>query len=357
MMRRLLPIALILAVASISALPGQAQTTFQISPDVLQQINTERAAEPKPEQMSGHELRPTSETASEGVYYRMGESYVGSFVRSTSPATGRLTHWVFDQGVFTRMNGDRYVGTFYFFHHAHMEQRRAATDMPESGIYIMTGSLHPKSGGTKQGIYHGEFYENAPVAWVEADAEYMKAFEAYNEYQIDEAKAAIRRERERQRQMALQEAQEAEDDSMFGQMLALGLGAAILGAADIPSADMLEIGSAMASDVLSGGETNALQQMVLSQQSSLAAAAGASASGYTYPGGGDATAVSTQSDQVTITCPQSGLTSTIPLSYKTQICRSAMIDFAKVYACNMIDDMARVGAACQSACGHPQCLE
>lgn len=356
-MNRLLGLPLILVAALVAALPGRAETTFQLSPDALQQINTERAVEPKPEQMSGHELRPISDSTAEGVYYRMGESYVGSFVRSTSPATGRLTHWVFDQGVFTRVNGDRYVGTFYFFHHAHLEQKRAGSDMPESGTYIMTGSFHPKDGGAKKGIYYGDFYDLVPVSWVEADEGYMKAFEAYNEYQINEAKAAIRRERERQHQLALQEAQEAEDDSMFGQMLALGLGAAVLGAADIPSADMLEIGGAMASDILSGGETSALQQMVLGQQSSLAAAAGASASGYTYPGGGDATVVSTLSDQVTITCPQSGLTSTIPLSYKTQGCRSAMIDFATVYACNMIDDMARVGSACQSACGHPQCLE
>jgi hypothetical protein len=358
MMNRRIGFSVILAAALTAALPGRADTTFQISPDVLQQITTERAAEPKPEQMSGHELRPISDSAAEGVYYRMGESYVGSFARSTSPATGRLTHWVFDQGVFTRVNGDRYVGTFYFFHHAHMETRRAGSDMPQSGTYIMSGSYHPKNGGAKQGIYYGDFYDNAPVAWVEADEGYMREFEAYNEYQVNEAKAAIRREQERKRQLALQAAQEeAEDDSMFGQMLALGVGAAILGAADIPGTDMMNIGSAMATDILSGGETNALQQMIVGQQSSLAAAAGASASGYTFPGGGDATAVSSRSDQVTITCPQSGVSSTIPLSYKTEGCRSAMINFAKVYACNMIDDMASAGAACQSACGHPQCLE
>ncbi|WP_162917701.1 hypothetical protein [Dongia deserti] len=128
----------------------------------------------------------------------------------------------------------------------------------------------------------------------------------------------------------------------------MGLGAAGIAAADIPAADALQIGAALATDVLGGGQTSALDQYRAAQQPPTPAGAVTATR--------SATAESYQQDQVTITCP-SGVSSTIPLSYKTQACREAMITFAKVYSCNMIDDMNAAASACQGACGNPQCRE
>lgn len=333
------------------ALPASAQEAINLSPDALQQLTDQRAAEPGPGRTEGHELRETGNGRAEGISYHNGGTYLGSYRRSTSPVTGRLTHWVFDNGVFTRPNGDRYVGRFLFFHAVYNEQEKAGSTLPNDGTYIMVGRFIPKSGTGKDGIYYNNFMTGLPMRWIEADETFLAEIENSNRQQVAYLKDEIRREQA-----------EADSGLSFGQVLALGLGAAALGAADIPSADALQIGSAFATDVLSGGETNALNQMIVNQQSASAAAAGANASGLGLGAAGmetpaaDPATATYKNDQVTVSCP-SGVSSTIPLSYKTEACRSAMISFAKVYACNMIDDFSAASASCQSACGDPQCRE
>src|SRR5690606_36867869 len=98
----------------------------------------------------------------------------------------------------------------------------------------------------------------------------------------------------------------------FGQVLALGLGGLALSQADIPAADMVEIGGAFASDVLSGGRTNALAGVV--QQKRAAAAAGSVAAGMAGSSAAPGSAAGGySSEQVAVDCP-SGVSSTIPIS-------------------------------------------
>jgi hypothetical protein len=60
-------------------------------------------------------------------------------------------------------------------------------------------------------------------------------------------------------------------------------------------------------------------------------------------------------EQVAITCP-SGVSSTVPITYRTRACFEAARQFAVTYACNRLDQ-ARVMQNCTNACGHPQCLQ
>ena len=78
--------------------------------------------------------------------------------------------------------------------------------------------------------------------------------------------------------------------------------------------------------------------------------------GATATSTGAATDAGYTTEQVTISCP-SGASNSIPISYKTQQCRSAMIAYAEIYACNRIDDFARAAQTCSSACGNAQCRE
>jgi hypothetical protein len=337
--------AAVVATALLLGWPALADTPVLLSPHAQQQLNEQEQAKPKIEYRKSHALNTRSDGSVEGVSYHGNDVYVGSYRNSTSPVTGRLTYSVFDHGVFTR-GGDRYVGTFYFFHDAYNEQELAPSILPHNGTYIMVGDYVPKSGAAHTGIYYAMLVQGLfTMGWVEADEAFLADFEAGRRQQVAYYKEELRREQE-----------EASGGLSFAQILALSLGAAVIGSADIPSADALQIGTAFATDVLSGGQTSALNQFIATQQSASAAASGALASGIGLSGGRQAATSRYQNDQVTINCP-SGVSSVIPISYKTAACRSAMITFAKVYSCNMIDDMASAGAACRSACGDPQCRE
>jgi hypothetical protein len=342
-MRFLRSLAALLLCLSVPA-PALAQQTIELSPAAQQQFDDQRAAEPEAGPESGFDIRSLGNGQGEGVSYHKGGVYFGSYRRSTSPVTGRLTYWVFDDGVFSRPNGDRYVGRFLYFHAVHDEAEKVRSDLPHDGTYLMVGRFIAKDGTTRQGIYYNLMFPGMPMRWIEADETFLREIEASNRQQVAYVKEQIR-----------QEQAEAESGLSFGQILALGLGAAVIGTADIPSADALQIGSAFASDVLSGGETNALNQLIADQQSAAAAAAGATASGL-GPNGDVAATATYQNDQVTVSCP-SGVSSVIPVSYKTAACRDAMVTFAKVYSCNMIDDFSSAAAACQNACGDPQCRQ
>ena len=330
------------AAALLLAAPAAAQETITLSPEAQQQLIDDRAADPRPQQVDGHKIRQTGDGAGEGVSFHHGDVFIGTFRRSASPVTGRIVHWVFDNGIYVQRDGDRFTGRFYFFHETWNEREKKGAPLPYDGKYIMVGSFIPKSGAPRPGIYAGEIGPLRPWRWVWADETYLASFERFYEGQVQYRMAELRRE----------QAEEAESGLSFGQLLALGLGAAAMSMADIPAAEAAEIGGAFVTDVLSGGQTNQLEQIVTNP----------SPAGTPSPNGGGAgasggTASATyRNDQVTITCP-SGVSSTIPISYKTEQCRSAMVNFAKVYSCNLIDDFNSAAAQCQSACGHPQCQE
>jgi hypothetical protein len=330
--------------------PALAQEAVPLSADALSTLGRQREDNPEVHRRNTFKIDRRADGTGEGVSYHGTDVYVGTFRRSTSPVTGRLTHWVFDKGVFSRHNGDRYVGTFYFFHDAYNEREAAPSPMPQGGTYIMVGDYVPKSGPGHSGIYYGWTTQGLfNSGWVEADQAFLTEFEEGRRRQVAYYKEQIR-----------QEQREAASGFSFGQILALGLGAAVIGVADIPATDALRIGGAFASDVLSGGKTNALNQFISTQQSAAAAAAGGRAAGLgpsSTPGAPPGSATATyKNEQVTVSCP-SGVSSVIPISYKTAACRDAMVTFAKVYSCNLIDDFASAGATCQSACGDPQCLQ
>ena len=136
------------------------------------------------------------------------------------------------------------------------------------------------------------------------------------------------------------------------QIFALAASASIIGSAEIPDASKMEIGGALGSDVFNGNHRRRNFEL----QSRYAAAAqsssggGSGSSSQSSSGGG-----ALKTYNATISCP-SGVSNTIPVPYRTELCRVAAIDFAKTFSCNLMDQ-ERVMRNCQAACGHPQCLE
>lgn len=142
------------------------------------------------------------------------------------------------------------------------------------------------------------------------------------------------------------------DNIDLGQVFALAASASIIGSAEIPDASKMEIGGALVSDVFNGNGPNALNNLQARY-----AAAGQSSGG---SDGGSSSQSSSGSGPLktynaTISCP-SGASNTIPVPYRTEMCRVAAIDFAKTYSCNLMDQ-ERVMRNCQAACGDPQCLQ
>ncbi|RCK33839.1 hypothetical protein TH19_16660 [Thalassospira profundimaris] len=149
-------------------------------------------------------------------------------------------------------------------------------------------------------------------------------------------------------------------DFDFGKVIALTAGAVAIGSADIDATSMAEIGGAFASDILGetgGSNMRNLQSAYNSRLSNLSLPASNNVGGT-----GSSTGTSTVAGEklkefdTTITCPDTGVTSDITIPYRTEACRVAALDFAKTFSCNKTDQ-DRVVQNCQSACGHPQCLE
>ncbi|MCC9623112.1 hypothetical protein LPB41_15580 [Thalassospira sp. MA62] len=136
-----------------------------------------------------------------------------------------------------------------------------------------------------------------------------------------------------------------------GQLLALAAGAVMITTSDIDPSAMAEIGGAFSSDVLGDtGGTN-MQNLRGNLQSQLNSQNASS-------NGSSASATSTPLNiyKAHISCPDTGVTATIDVPYRTEACRVAAVDFAKTFSCNMTDQ-ERVMQNCQQACGHPQCLQ
>lgn len=334
-----------LAAFLIACAPAAAEETpaqgLRLGGEATEQL---RGAQEESRRLDGYrqpEIRPEGNGRAAGVIYRSEDVYVGRLKRSSSPFHADATHWVFDEGVYAKRNGDRYLGRFHFFHENwgadhNMNQEDWLT--PFVGRYILVGSFVPMGGTPQVGIFGAEIFGDRPIAFAPADQSYLAQFE----------------ERYRSQVAAFERSQiETEESGLsFGQILALGLGGMALAAADIPASDMAEIGGAFAADVLSGGQAGALEGVIARQQT--AAATGTAGVPGTDVSTG--TGAGYTSEQVTVSCP-SGVTSSIPISYKTQQCRAAMIDFAQAYSCNAIDDFARVSQSCRTACGNAQCRE
>ncbi|MDX6751568.1 hypothetical protein SH611_17320 [Geminicoccaceae bacterium 1502E] len=276
-----------------------------------------------------------------GVAWLETDVFLGRFKRVSSPFVPGMSFWTFDEGVYVTRQGDRYAGRFHYFYE---DTSGYGSDwpgpLPYDGRYMLVGSHIPADGPPASGIWAVEA-GSRPHGFTPADQSYLASFEQRYHGQV----------------ARLREAQAGSSGGglSFGQVLALGLGGLALVAADIPAVDAVEIGGALASDVLSGGQTSALAGVAAQKRQ--AAASGGQKAGAARSGGAvtDPNAAYRR-ETVRISCP-SGVSNSIPLSYRTQQCKSAMIFFAETYACNRIDDMQRATARCTSACGNAQCRE
>lgn len=292
----------------------------------------------------------------------------------------------YDKGVYAVPGKAAYVGTFTYF--AQPTQTEVAFIAPK-GSFVVVGKKLTPDGEAENGIY---IAENAIAGYalhfVKATPEYLTDFERRHARATD----AYRR----------QQAAEAADSGFdFGQVLALGLGVAMISGADLPGVDKMQLGQAFVSDVLGDGDGSALMNTLVSAapgavegdslfaggmsfqapglngllgdlaQQALGgpsrASGGAASSGVptaaastgkapqatpaAAPSGGAA-----QSETYSFTCPHGGSYS-IPVTYRNASCGAAMKTFARVYSCNLIDDFASAGQRCQQACGNAQCAE
>ncbi|MBO6562103.1 MAG: hypothetical protein JJ959_16280 [Nisaea sp.] len=324
---------------------ANAQEIYQLSPDALEKVRqTSQKMAPRIERQHTHELRADGPETKTGVSFIAQSIYVGRYRKVVSPATGRLQQWAFDAGLFVNRLQDRYAGTFYFFFDPRSERRQAATEVTSEGTYILVGTEMLRDGSLRTGIFKAEQSSTKPLAWSHADPEWLAQFERDNKAAVERTKAMIRKRQAEDRAAAA-------SGFSFGQLLALGLGAGGLAFADIPTGDMIQIGSAFASDVLSKGQTTQLNDLVASKRPGPAATTTANAGQTPTPAAGGYT-----TEKVRITCA-SGVSNTVPLTFKTRTCRNAMENYARVYACNLIDDMQAAAQRCKQACGHIQCAE
>ena len=331
-------------------LQGQAAESaappgLSLSPDALQQLDQRRppaSGQGSSSGVTGAYLAPAISDLGDGLgqgqVFSPNGIFTGQLRRSSNPFNPEARYWVFDQGNFVGNDGSEYSGRFYFFHEDWGDHGYYQDDwiIAQDGRYLLAGSRKSPAGSVTSGIYASDVTPTGLSDFTPADQGYLDWVESRYSGQVQALK---------QRQAA----QEASGLS-FGQVLALGLGAAALSQANIPSADAAQIGGAFAADVLSGGKANALNRMSADANGIRASAA---ASGGAQ---GSAPKASYTQEQVSVSCP-SGVSSSIPISYRTRSCRDAMVDYAKVYSCNLIDDFSRVARQCKSACGDSQCRE
>ncbi len=140
----------------------------------------------------------------------------------------------------------------------------------------------------------------------------------------------------------------------MGQIFAIAAGAAVIGASDISEAAKIEVAGALTADVIgnTGGTNMASLQSSFAQRAQSVSSGNTGNTSSSSSAGGNGITV----EQVPISCPDTGVSNTIPVPYRTQICRRAAIDFATTYACNKLDQ-ERVARNCEAACGNSQCLQ
>lgn len=336
-----------LGVVSTSIALGAEPATapgLRLSPAATQQLKEAGSEKPAPnlENMyRPHEIRDTGNGFGEGVLYLDGGIFVGRLKRSANPFHPQARYWVFDEGIYTRNDGTRYSGRFHFFHEDWGENGYYQEDweVAYDGRYILIGSRLDRDGNPASGIYGSDVGVRSVSDFTPADESYLAWFEGQYGSQVQ----------------AFRHAQNARGGGglSFGQVLALGLGAVAMSQADIPSVDAIGIGGAFVTDVLTGGRSDALGRVVEQQRGGTEGMSSDTAAGRPSVA---ATAADYNQEHVTISCP-SGVSNSIPISYRTQACRSAMINYAQVYACNMIDNFASAAQQCKNACGNAQCRE
>jgi len=293
----------------------------------------------------------------EGTFKLTHHDYVGSDVVT------------YDRGVYAIPRQAAYVGTFTYF--AQPTETDRAFIWPK-GSFVVVGKKLTPDGKAEAGIYIAEeATAGFALRFVKATPEYLAAFERRHA----RATEAYRRQ---------QAAEAAESGFDFGQVLALGLGAAMISGADLPGVDKMQLGQAFVSDVLGDGDGTALMNTLVAAApgaaggdslfaggmsfqapgldgllGGLAQQAAGSGSGMPAPAPASVAAASggaATSETYGFTCPD-GASYSIPVSYRKASCGAAMKNFARVYSCNLIGDFTAAGQQCKQACGNVQCAE
>jgi hypothetical protein len=303
--------------------------------------------------------------------------FEGTFKRTHHLYLGRDLV-TYDRGVYAVPRTQAYVGTFTYF--AQPTMTDVALVYPK-GSFVAVGKKLTPDGKAETGIFIAEDVTSGfALHFVKATPAYLADFERRH------ARAAETYRRE-------QAAAAAESGFDFGQVLALGLGVAMIGGADLPGADKLELGQAFVSDALGDGDGAALMSTLMSsgqgaggggslfaggtsfqapgldgmlaglmQQAGTAPAAGAppatpaTGAPLATPAAAPAPAGAAKSETYSFSCP-SGASYSIPISYRNAACGAAMKNFARAYSCNLIGDFAPAGQQCKQACGNAQCAE
>ncbi|MCW4629484.1 hypothetical protein [Marinomonas rhodophyticola] len=160
-----------------------------------------------------------------------------------------------------------------------------------------------------------------------------------------------RRQQEQQTAQAKQQEQ-TDSGNVFGKVIAI-TGLTAVGAAasntGVDSSSVVDIVGSGIADIMTDGRAGGIQQAQQRQQ----AQANTATQNNTVP---SITSASFQTESYRVSCP-SGVSNDIPLRYKTQQCRTAMIDFATAYSCNDYQRFEQVHTACDQACGSVNCLQ
>lgn len=231
-----------------------------------------------------------------------------------------------------------------------------------TGTHVLIGEFTRHDGVRDIGIYIAErVLPEQPLDFVKATPGYLNQLESRYAAQVQTF-----RQQEQQRLQA----ERSSGEGLFGPLLALGLGGLILSSADIPGADVAQIGSALFQDVMSNGQTQALANIARSGRGSYGAGMQAGIAGISSPGASRSIPAVTgapaagkvqasaagQTSQYSFSCP-AGHSSVVPITYKSASCLAAKQEMTRIYACNLVGQFDQVAAMCTQGCGSPQCSE
>ncbi|MCB9723131.1 MAG: hypothetical protein H6748_03680 [Spirochaetaceae bacterium] len=207
----------------------------------------------------------------------------------------------------------------------------------------------------------------AELARMQAEQKRMLEAQAEEARRIEAERVALERRRAEEARRREAAAQQASSGPSFGQVMAFGLGAAVVGAADVPMEMKADMTGALAQDIFTDTNGTALQQVQEKYAvapaspgvgSSEGLGAGSTATGTgTGTGGASSTGSGGYQDAtIRVSCSSNP----IPIRFKTAQCRAALEAFAQAMACNEIstpERMEAVESRCMRDCGHRQCLQ
>ena len=317
-----------------------------------------------PPEMLAQRLASGNEAPVEGLITRGDDVFEGQMVVIRNPYT-RQRAFTYGRGSYHAVAMEDaqpvyfhglYRGDFKYFHdNPGPENRR------RRGTMVMIGEFTRHDGARDKGIYVAEqAVPGVPLHFVKATPRYLQQIERRYDTQV----ARFREEQARR-------AREEESSSGFGPLLALGLGGLILASADIPGADIAQIGAALFQDVMTDGQSRALATIAQRGGSSYAPSRFVGTVRNAQPAGpqsarGHAVGASRgsaapapaagQTEQYSFRCP-SGQSATVPIPYQSNSCLAAKKEMTRIYSCNLVGEFSRVAQTCSQACGSPQCTE